>query len=118
MDGAMASAGAATNQAGESEEENSEGNWLVTLAKAMADIQHKFLKQAMKDKDTMNANTEGMNTSNGTQGGDADAAKQRAFLNAQGSFQANMQMFNMMTSMTNNMLKTLGQALNTLASQR
>jgi hypothetical protein len=125
LNDAVTGAAVATNQAAGNEEDEesgktdgkTSGNWLVELAKAMAEIQNKFLQAAMKNKDTMNDNAAAMDNSNGTQGS-SEGGSQGDFLNAQSAFQANMQMFNMMMSMTNNMLKTLGQALNTMASQR
>jgi hypothetical protein len=111
--GDAVSAATSANQSSESEESEGDENWLVALAKAMAEIQKKFLDKAMANKKTMESNADSMD-----QASDQESTGRGDFLNAQSSFQANMQMFNMMASMTNNMLKTLGQALNTLSSQR
>jgi hypothetical protein len=107
--------GAATSTASQpSEEDDGEcENWLVALAKAMAEIQNKFLDKAMKAKSTMEENMQAMD-----EAADAKSEGRGNFLKAQGEFQADMQMFNTFMSMSNNMLKTLGQALNTMSSKQ
>jgi hypothetical protein len=79
----------------------------------MAKIQTKFLDQAMEARDKMNANMKSMDAGSGE-----NSQGRGAFLSAQGDFQANMQMFNTFMAMSNNMLKTLGQALNSMSSKQ
>ena len=114
------------------------GNWLVELAKALAEIQTEFLNKAMDNLDTMKANKSAMDTGEG-QGGsattgaadtaetgmdvgaddkDADEASRGEFMAAQSEFQANFQMLNMMANMTATSLKSLGEGLTSIARKQ
>jgi hypothetical protein len=112
-DGGIGTATETNTEAAESEEDGKADNWLVALAKGMTRIQEKFLKNAMDARDRMERTAEAMDAGSGeNSNGRGD------FLKAQGEFQGNMQMFNTFMSMSNNMLKTLGQGLNTMSSKQ
>jgi hypothetical protein len=59
-DGGIGTATETNTDAAENEEDGKCENWLVALAKAMADIQNKFLDKAMKAKSTMEENMQAM----------------------------------------------------------
>jgi hypothetical protein len=112
----------------------SAGNWLVELAKALADIQTEFLNKAMDNLQTMKNNKGAMDTEQSGQGqggngtaetgnagddnGDAQKASRGEFMAAQSEFQANFQMFNMMANMTATSLKSLGEGLTSIARKQ
>jgi hypothetical protein len=128
----------------ELDEENSgaEGgsqNWLVALARALADIQTKFLDAAMKNLATMEKNADAMDSAsedqggagganndggqqggqaNGTDDADPNSSSRGAFMKAQSEFQANFQMFNMTANMTATSLKSLGEGLTSIARKQ
>lgn len=114
-------------------EEGKSGNWLVQLAKALAEIQTEFLNKAMDNLKTMRENKDAMDTSQEGQGGssatgesggnsvtndDKDKASRGEFMAAQAEFQANFQMFNMMANMTATSLKSLGEGLTSIARKQ
>ncbi|MET0029780.1 MAG: hypothetical protein ABW101_19270 [Candidatus Thiodiazotropha sp.] len=121
------------------------GNWLVALARALSDVQKKFLTAAMENVDTMKANADATTQGDSSETGGADQAggaeqgkdggavegnkeggsvaedtkKSRdAFVQAQSEYSANMQMFNMMATMTSTSLKTLGEGLAGIARKQ
>jgi len=108
--------GAGGNQLGmvEDEDENNTkggkggGSWLIALAKGLAEVQSKFLDDAMANLDTMNAET-----ANAVGGADSGA-----FIEAQAKFQANMKMFGMASEATSTTLKTIGEALMSLSRKQ
>ncbi|MCG7938721.1 MAG: hypothetical protein N0C88_07690 [Candidatus Thiodiazotropha lotti] len=119
----------------ESKEGKSCGNWLVELAKALADIQTEFLNKAMDNLQTMKDNKAAMDTEQSGQGQgagngtaetttqddgntDAQEASRGEFMAAQSEFQANFQMFNMMANMTATSLKSLGEGLTSIARKQ
>ena len=134
----------ATNNLDKKKQEAKEGkggcaNWLVELAKALAEIQTEFLNKAMDNLQTMKDNKDAMNTEQSGQGegangsgngteetagttdgnkNDADKASRGEFMAAQSEFQANFQMFNMMANMTATSLKSLGEGLTSIARKQ
>jgi hypothetical protein len=82
-------------------------NWLVALAEAMAEVQNKFLSAAMKNQETMQANTPDSESKDQK----AEDKKRKEFMKAQSQYSANMQMFNQTATTTATTLKTLGEAL-------
>jgi hypothetical protein len=114
------------------------GNWIVELAKALAEIQTEFLDKAMDNLQTMKDNKAGMDTEQGeksqgggslggmfggdksteTQGGGDQEGSRGEFMAAQSEFQANFQMFNMMANMTATSLKSLGEGLTSIARKQ
>jgi hypothetical protein len=105
-DAIMNAATSAAEQAGEdADKEGAEGgNWLVALARGLADVQEKFLSKAMENLDTMKASTGEDN--------------REEFLTAQSEYQANTQMFNMMANMTATSLKSIGEGLTSIARKQ
>lgn len=87
------------------------GNWLLELAKGLAEVQDKFLTKALSSLETMKANADSMN-------GEGSGGDKGAFLTAQAEYQASMQMFNMMANMTSTTLKTLGEGLTAIARKQ
>jgi hypothetical protein len=83
------------------------GNWLVQLARALADVQNKFLSAAFKNQETMNSNAPDSESKDKK----AEDDKRMKFMEAQAEYSANMQMFNQVATMTATSLKTLGEAL-------
>ena len=139
LDDADMNACEATNKLDEKKQEGKEGkggcaNWLVELAKALADIQTDFLNKAMDNLETMKNNKGAMDTeqSGEGQGGNGTAetgnageddkdtkkASRGEFMAAQSEFQANFQMFNMMANMTATSLKSLGEGLTSIARKQ
>ncbi len=95
----------ATSLVGEADEEASKGgNWLIVLAKAMANVQADHLEKAMENQADM-ASTAG-------------TEDPRAFQEASAEFQANMKLFGMSAEATSTSLKTLGEALASLARKQ
>jgi hypothetical protein len=88
-------------------------NWLVALAGALAEVQAKFLSDAMDNMDKMKANMADKNDSK-----KEAATKRDAFITAQSEYQANMQMFNMIANMTATSLKSLGEGLTAIARKQ
>jgi hypothetical protein len=87
--------------------ENKNTNWLVALAKAMAQVQNKFLSAAMANQKEMQENTPDSQSTDKS----AEDEKRKKFMEAQSEYSANMQMFNQVATTTATTLKTLGEAL-------
>ncbi len=104
------------------------GNWLIALADTLSKIQAKFLDAAMAASRDMAAESEnavvggtGASESSGTsegKGTGTDASQSSAFLEAQGRFTANMQLFNLFANQTATALKTLGEGLAGIARKQ
>jgi hypothetical protein len=94
-----------------------DGNWLVRLAKALAEVQNSFLSKAMENQETMQNNlpdektTEGMSAQEKDDYKAQEQEKRKEFISAQSEFSANMQLFNQTATMTATTIKTLGEAL-------
>jgi len=107
-------------------------NWLEKLAIALADIQSTFLDRALAAADVMSAeadnvagdgggettstgSAEGSNTEGG--GGEGEGAnaasggKSKAFLEAQATYTANMQLFTTFSNQVSTSIKTIGEAI-------
>ena len=84
------------------------GNFLLAMAEAMGLMQAKFLGDAMKSLDTMDSLS-----SVEIPEGDADAERQHreAFLVAQSMFQADMQMFNIVSQASATALRSTGEGM-------
>ena len=89
-----------TANAGQDDEEEEEGNWLVVLAKGLAKIQSQFLDDAMKASETMQK-----------QSGNAGSGESKEFLKAQADYTANIQLFTIFSNQTSTSIKTIGEAM-------
>lgn len=103
------------------------GNWLLELAKRLAEIQEKFLTIALDSLGTMEANASAMSETNSSgsssegssgESGGTENGDKGEFLVAQAKYQAAMQMFNMMANMTATSLKSLGEGLTAIARKQ
>jgi hypothetical protein len=82
-------------------------NWLEALAGAMGDIQNKFLNKVMESREKLEASA-----------GEDSKDGQKDFIEAQNEFQAQMQMFKQMSELASTCIKTIGEALGTLARKQ
>jgi hypothetical protein len=82
-------------------------SWLEVLAGSMADIQNKFLDKVMESRDKLEE-AAGKDSEDG----------QKDFIEAQNEFQAQMQMFKQMSELASTTIKSLGEALGTLARKQ
>ncbi|MCG8317045.1 MAG: hypothetical protein MI976_27825 [Pseudomonadales bacterium] len=83
-----------------------EGNFLETLARAMGELVGARASQMLDAKDKM------MET-----GGDSQEDAQE-FMKAQSEFQTQAQMFKILNDMASNVIKTIGEALDTMARKQ
>ena len=84
------------------------GNWLIALAKGLAEAQDKFLSTAMNAKDKMVANAEY----------DSGSGSKSEFLDAQATYQAAIQMFTMLANVTATSLKSIGEGCTAIARKQ
>lgn len=82
------------------DEEEGKGNWLAILAGSLSDIQSQFLDDAMDARDAMVENQE-----------EAGSGDSKAFLEAQGQYAANIQLFTIFSNQTSTTIKSIGEAL-------
>jgi len=94
------------DEAGKEADKGEAKNWLVALSNAMAEIQGKFLENAMTNLDEMGK----LDPSEKSEAGD--------FMTQQGEYQANMKMFGMMAEALSTTLKTIGEALSSLSRKQ
>ena len=85
------------------------GNWLIALAKGMAEVQDKFLTTAMEAMETMKK-TAGYEELEGQ----AKTDMKTEFLDAQATYQASIQMFTMMANITATSIKSIGEGCSTV----
>ena len=90
------------------------GNWLLQLARGLADLQDTFLTKAIDNLNTMVDNADYEATGDG----EVDQEKKKEFLRPQAEYQASMQMFNMMANMTATSLKSIGEGLTAIARKQ
>jgi len=83
------------------------GNWLVALARSLAEIQSKFLDEALKQSNVMAG-----------QAGNAGEGKSAKFLEAQALYTANMQLFNIFSQQVSTSIKTIGESLSAIARKQ
>jgi len=83
-------------------------SWLEVLAGSMAEIQNKFLDRVMESRKDLELAAD----STGDDGG------QRVFIEAQNDFQAQMQMFKQMTELSSTTIKSVGEALASMARKQ
>jgi hypothetical protein len=87
------------------------GNWLEQLAKALAKVQVKFLNNALDAQKRLEK------AADKAEGGSSQGA-QSDFIEAQGEFQAAMQMFKQMSELAATAIKSVGEALSTLSRKQ
>lgn len=92
----------------EKDDEKGKGNWLVVLAGTMADIQSKFLNEAMEQSRIME----------GEAGIASEGGKSDKFLAAQSAYTANMQLFNIFSQQVATSIKTIGEALASISRKQ
>ena len=99
-------AGEEANKKASGKDGGSGENWLVALAKSLANMQAGHLNSAMENRDIMEANS-------------GDSPEERtAFLQAQSEFGADMKLFGMTAEATSNALKSLGEGLQSIARKQ
>jgi hypothetical protein len=96
--------------ASEEADEKCEGegkNWLEVLAGSLADIQNKYMDKVIEAKDKLDAAAD----KDGDDG-------QSDFITAQNEYQSMLQMYKQMAEISSTTLKTIGEALSTLARKQ
>jgi len=105
---ASAAGGGGMTAVEDEDEKNTKGNkgksWLIALADGLAKLQSHFLDKAMANLDAMESSK--------------DSESSSEFMKNQAEFQANMKMFGMMAEATSTALKTIGEALSSLARKQ
>ncbi len=95
------------------------GNWLIQLAKALAEVQSKWLDNLMEAYGRMQENT---TAAPGADASDeekqAHADNQKAFIQAQAEVTAYARLFGMASEVTSNVLKSLGDGLTSVARKQ
>ena len=114
------------------------GNWMIEMARALADVQSEFLDAAMKNLadmrslsgDVIGEGESGEGTSEGSgspgetapggnEGGEgAEQSNRQRFLTANAEYQANMQMFTTMSNSTATSLKAVGEGIASIARKQ
>jgi|GEM_PF-1828118 len=106
MDGVMKNFEEETKKDGKGGKRSEGENWLVALAKTMSDIQNEHLNKMLDASDKMADNV-----------GEGQEERE-AFIDAQSEFQARSKLFGMASEATSTALKTIGDAMSSLARKQ
>lgn len=99
--------------------EGAAGNWLVQLAKALANIQSKWLDNLMGAYDRMQANTSPeLGDDASEEDKELHAEEQKRFIQAQAEVTAYARLFGMASEVTSNVLKSVGDGLTSVARKQ
>jgi hypothetical protein len=94
-------------------------NWMIQLAKALADIQSKWLDNLMASYEKMQEHTTAAPGADASQEEkDAHAEDQKAFIQAQAEVTAYARLFGMASEVTANVIKSLGDGLTSVARKQ
>lgn len=95
------------------------GNWLVKLARALAEVQSEWLDKLMSSYEAMQKNTESDPGPDASQEEKDDyTASQKAFIQAQAEVTAYGRLFGMSSEVTSNVIKSVGDGLTSVARKQ
>ena len=104
---------------GNSEEGEGGGNWMIQLAKGLAEVQSMWLGKMMDSYEDMKENTVPALAEDATDTQKNEEAEQRkAFIQAQAETTAYGRLFGMASEVTSNVLKSLGDGLTSVARKQ